>query len=149
MARLVIDPADLEAIGREGEARYPEEGCGFLLGRTGGGATVVERVAMAANAWREGRRIRFTIHPEAVLAVHKEAEGEGLEVVGVFHSHPDQPAVPSEIDREGAWPGWSYVIVSVRAGRAAGVRSWRLADDRERFEEETIEEETIGKESEL
>ena len=142
MARLLIHPRDLEAIGREAEARYPEEGCGFLLGRTGGGAKVVERVVVAANASSEGWRSRFLIHPEAVLAAHKAARGEGLEVVGVFHSHPDQPAVPSETDREGAWPGWSYVIVSVRAGQAAGVRSWRLTEAGGRFVEETIEEES-------
>ena len=60
-------------------------------------------------------------------------------MVGYYHSHPDHPSRPSDFDREHAWPGLSYLIVSVQKGRAADARSWRLADDRDRFDEETIE----------
>jgi proteasome lid subunit RPN8/RPN11 len=137
MDRLLIHPEHLEAIGRLGEASYPKECCGFLLGRTGGGVTVVERLVAAENGHAQGRN-RFQIRPETVLAVHKAARAEGVEVVGYYHSHPDHPARPSRWDCEGAWPGLSYVIVSVQAGKAAEVRSWRLAEDREGFQEEAI-----------
>jgi proteasome lid subunit RPN8/RPN11 len=138
MDRLLVPAGDLETIRRHAEAAYPEECCGFLLGRAGGGATFVERVAAADNERQDSRRNRFLIHPEAVLAAHKEARAAGLDVVGYYHSHPDHPAQPSEFDREHAWPGLSYLIVSVRDGRMAEGRSWRLADDRERFAEEKI-----------
>jgi proteasome lid subunit RPN8/RPN11 len=122
---ILISLRDLESIRRQSEALYPGECCGFLIGRAGDDATRVERVLPAAN--QGGRSDRFTIHPEAVLAVHKEARSAGLDVVGFYHSHPDHPARPSRIDREDAWPGLSYVIVSVAGGRAVETRSWHLS----------------------
>jgi proteasome lid subunit RPN8/RPN11 len=135
---VVIVPGDMAAIRRHGETAYPEECCGFLLGRTDEGATAVARVVPVDNERQDNRHNRFLIHPETVLAAHKEARALGLDVVGYYHSHPDHPARPSEFDREHAWPGLSYVIVAVRNGSAEEARSWRLADDRERFEEEEL-----------
>jgi proteasome lid subunit RPN8/RPN11 len=145
MDRVVINPADLEAVRRHAEAAYPEECCGFLLGLAGGASTAVERVVPVGNERQDSRHNRFLIHPETVLAAHKEARGLGLDVVGYYHSHPDHPAQPSEFDREHAWPGLSYVIVAVRNGKSAEARSWRLSDDRERFEEEEM---SVGLEKE-
>ena len=68
-------------------------------------------------------------------AAEREAEERGLELVGIYHSHPDAPAVPSEYDREHAWPNSAYVIVSVEDGRAGGLRAWLLTEDRSRFDE--------------
>ncbi len=141
MSRVLVSPQDLERMGRHGEASYPEECCGFLIGRTVEEETVVERVLSVDNERQDSRHNRFLIHPETVLAAHKEARAAGLDVVGYYHSHPDHPARPSEFDREHAWPGLSYVIVSVAGGKVAETRSWRLSDDRERFEEEALEKE--------
>ena len=139
MRRLVVLPQHLEAIARHAEESYPEECCGFLIGDSGPLGTVVARVAPAGNEREDSRHNRYVIRPEAVLAAHKEARGLGLDVVGYYHSHPDHPARPSEFDREHAWPGLSYVIVAVAGGQVEGARSWRLSDDRERFDEEEIE----------
>jgi proteasome lid subunit RPN8/RPN11 len=141
MSRLFILPRHLLAIGRHGESSYPEECCGFLIGRAGGASTAVERLLPVSNERQDSRHNRFLIHPETVLAAHKEARALRLDVVGYYHSHPDHPAQPSEFDREHAWPGLSYLIVSVARGKAAEARSWRLADDRERFAEEEITQE--------
>jgi len=59
--------------------------------------------------------------------------------LGVFHSHPDHPNLPSEFDREWAQPFFSYLITSVNSGQAAASRAWRLAEDRSVFLEETIQ----------
>jgi proteasome lid subunit RPN8/RPN11 len=61
-----------------------------------------------------------------------------MEVVGVFHSHPDHPAEPSEFDRGMAWPWFTYVITRVERGKAAESRAWRLAEDRGDFVEERL-----------
>jgi proteasome lid subunit RPN8/RPN11 len=150
MARLVITPEDLAAIGRHGEATFPEECCGFLIGRVvgegageGADTTVVERLLPVDNERQDSRHNRYVIEPETVLAAHKAARAEGADVVGYYHSHPDHPSRPSDFDREHAWPGLSYLIVSVMKGRVADARSWRLADDRERFDEETIDQEAV------
>lgn len=137
-AVLELAAGDLAAIGRHGEHTYPEECCGFLLGRESAGTTRVARIVPAANERQDSRHNRFVMSPEIVLAAHKEARAAGLAVVGYYHSHPDHPAEPSEFDREHAWPGLSYLIVSVRGGQAGITRSWRLRDDRERFEEERL-----------
>jgi proteasome lid subunit RPN8/RPN11 len=137
-AALAVSAADMEAIGRHAERTYPEECCGFLLGEERDGAIRVARIAPAANERQESRHNRFVMSPETVLAAHKEARAAGLAVVGYYHSHPDHPAEPSEFDREHAWPGLSYLIVSVQGGKVDRARSWRLRDDRERFEEEHL-----------
>jgi proteasome lid subunit RPN8/RPN11 len=133
---LAVSAADMDAIGRHAVRTYPEECCGFLLGEERGGTTRVVRVVPAANERQDSRHNRFVMSPETVLAAHKEARAAGLSVVGYYHSHPDHPAEPSEFDREHAWPGLSYLIVSVRHGQVDRARSWRLRDDRERFAEE-------------
>ncbi len=149
---LILSAADRETIKRHLEAGYPDEACGVMIGRelpgtpgaSGQGVgssacTEVVRLVLADNAREDSRHNRYVIPPEAVLAAEKAARAEGLGVIGYFHSHPDHPARPSEFDREHAWPGLSYLIVSIRGGKSEDVRSWRLSDDRERFDEETIE----------
>lgn len=149
MSRLLISPRHLHAIGLHAASAYPEECCGILIGRLlertedASEGTLVERILSAQNARPDRRNDRFLIEPETVLAAHREARAASLDIVGYYHSHPDHPAEPSEFDREHAWPGTSYLIVSVLDGRVAESRSWRLRDDRERFEEENIDP-TLG-----
>ena len=68
----------------------------------------------------------------------KYARGKRLDVVGFYHSHPDEPAVPSRYDLDHAWPTYSYIVVSVEGGKAVALRSWEMQSDRSRFEEEVI-----------
>ena len=123
MNRLLITLDQLRAIDRHGEQTYPEECCGFLIGRADAETTWVERLLPVANERQDSRHNRYVINPETVLAAHKEARAAGADVVGYYHSHPDHPSKPSDFDREHAWPGLSYLIVSVQKGRAADARS--------------------------
>ena len=79
---------------------------------------------------------RFELSPEDHYAIETRAREDELEVVGVWHTHPDQPARPSLTDREAAWEGYAYVILSTSPSGVHDVRSWRLIDDA--FREETI-----------
>ena len=144
MSRLFITPRHLHTIGGHASITYPKECCGVLIGRCHSGATFVERVLSVGNEREGDRPDRYLISPETVLAAHKEARALGLEVVGYYHSHPDHPAEPSGLDLEQAWPEVSYLIVSVEQRKVADVRSWRLSDDRESFEEEVIDQAAIG-----
>jgi len=109
-------------------ARYPAEACGLLVGRRSGRGAAVTAVREARNLNTERARDRYELDPADHLAALDLAQAAGLDLVGVWHSHPDHPAVPSETDRREAWPGWSYVIVSVAAGEPDGLRSWHLLD---------------------
>jgi proteasome lid subunit RPN8/RPN11 len=117
-------------------AGYPEETCGLLVGRSRLGRTEALRATRARNLNRERARDRYELDPADFLAADLAAREQGLEIVGVWHSHPDHPAEPSETDRLAAWEGWSYLIVEVTRAGVAAVRSWRLAE--QRFQEEPI-----------
>jgi proteasome lid subunit RPN8/RPN11 len=135
----------LERIQEHGERAYPEEGAGFLLGldNIDNRARTVMGIVTLQNAREAGARgNRYLITPEDYLHAELQAEEQGLELIGVFHSHPDHPDVPSDFDREWAQPQFSYLITRVIGGTAKGSRSWRLADDREKFIEEAIQIET-------
>jgi len=119
---------------------YPEEGCGVLVGRDEGERRVVEQVVALDNRREDARATRYLISPEQLLQVEREAREQDLDVLGFFHSHPDHPARPSAFDLDHAWPYYSYLIVSVVQGRVAETAAWRLAQDRTRFEPETIEQ---------
>ncbi len=115
---------------------YPLEVCGLLVGRERDGRVDVARVVEARNLNRERAHDRYDLDPADFLVADEQARAQGLEIVGVWHSHPDHPARPSETDRAAAWDGWSYVIVSVTREGIADLRSWRL--EREDFIEEPI-----------
>jgi len=137
---LEISEAVLRPIHAHGEKVYPEEGVGLLLGELNGDRRKVEAILIMPNAREDGsRHNRYLLTAEDYLWGEDEAERRGLEVVGVFHSHPDHPDQPSEFDRQWAWPAFSYLITSISQGRAVGSRAWRLRDDRAEFEEELIE----------
>ena len=92
-----------------------------------------------ANAREDAaRHNRYLFTPQDYLRGEQEAADLGLDVLGVYHSHPAHPNQPSEFDREWAMPWFSYVITSVQAGHAIESRSWLLMDDRSQFVEETI-----------
>lgn len=117
-------------------AGYPAEACGLLLGRHDEAHCRVIAQHPARNLNRERAGDRFELDPLDYLAAEEAASAAGLAVVGVWHSHPDHPARPSETDRVLAWPGWSYVILAVSRGQVVDLRSWRLAG--EDFDEEEV-----------
>jgi proteasome lid subunit RPN8/RPN11 len=138
-AILEIPVRILARIIAHGEASYPHEGVGLLLGFRGQSHRRVEDVLILANVREDSaRHNRYLVSPEDTLRAEEEADHRGLEVIGVFHSHPDHPSSPSEFDREWALPWFSYVITCVEQGRAIGTRSWQLKEDRSGFEEEQI-----------
>lgn len=124
----------------------PRETCGLLIGRTSTehrDRNEVVDVHAARNLEVEHARERFELDPADFLAADAHARALGLDVVGVWHSHVDRPARPSESDRASALRSiareWSYVVVAVRASGASDageLRSWRL--DGERFVEEEV-----------
>ncbi|MDR3573025.1 MAG: M67 family metallopeptidase [Anaerolineaceae bacterium] len=141
--KLAIAAEIMKKIQLHGEAAYPEEGAGFLLGKDNSSGGLSRREVLAIlelpNRREDGsRHNRYLIGPKDYLQAEDEADRLGLTLVGVFHSHPDHPDRPSDFDRDWAQPWFSYLITSVQNGRAVSSRSWRLLDDRSGFEEENI-----------
>jgi len=143
--KVVVPPDLLERMRRHGEEAYPHECCGFMLGSAEEGMHQILEIRGQANERIESRGNRFIISPEQFKAAETYARRAGLLLVGIYHSHPDSPARPSEYDRDHAWPWFSHVIVSVKDGRAAEANAWRLRDDRSGFDAMTLETAGAGK----
>ncbi|RZM83006.1 M67 family peptidase [Leptolyngbya iicbica LK] len=139
----------------EAAQSYPEECCGLLLGvydarqelaRVTAVMPVENTWTAAVNPFAEGdrsqsspsKRNRFWIDPQILLQAQRESRDRGWSIVGIYHSHPDHPAVPSERDRQLAWSGYSYPILSITAEGKVQMQSWRL-NDRDQFVTETIQ----------
>ena len=136
----VLVPGDImERMRTHGEETYPHECCGFMLGSAEEGLQRISEIRSQENERTDSRENRFVISPEEFRAAEKHARKAGLLLVGIYHSHPDSPARPSEYDRDHAWPWFSYVIVSVKGGKAAEANAWQLRDDRSGFDALVLE----------
>ena len=138
---IVLSDAHLAAIARHAESDPAEECCGLMLGSFSDDGTKIVRDLLPIDNARESdaRHNRFLIGPMEMLRGERHARSLGLDIVGIYHSHPNAPAVPSQFDLDHAWPVYSYVIVSVTAQGAGPLRSWALREDRSGFDQEHIE----------
>lgn len=150
---LELPSSAAESVREAARRAWPQEACGLLLGsplEAAGGAgradsaCVGSRVVLALptrNATREVARDRYEVHPEDFLAADDRARELGLEVVGVWHSHPESGPIPSKTDFERSWPGWSYLICGWPTGdpdSTPQLRSWRRLEDAAPFVEERL-----------
>lgn len=139
---------------------YPEECCGLLLGHLTPDRPCkqVIKIWETVNAWNlevgadlttvipqlgQGKRDRFWIDPQDLLTAQRYARDHQMNIVGIYHSHPDHAAVPSESDRLLAWSDYSYLILSVRSGAVSDYRCWTL-DQHHQFQPEEITIQKLG-----
>lgn len=139
---LWIPHAEYLALRQHGEAAYPHESCGVLLGARRGGDRLVRRAVPCRNARDDSPADRYFLDPRELLRLEREARAAGEEVVGFYHSHPDHPAHWSGTDlAEAHWLGCSYLITRVADGRAADTCAFLLegeGEDDKRFREEDV-----------
>jgi proteasome lid subunit RPN8/RPN11 len=145
-----LNPEHIQTIRSHAESTYPEECCGLILGYLDHQTKTVVEIIPTENAWsaesgnfdNEDNKYseirRYAIAPQVMLQVQKAARDKSLNIIGIYHSHPDHPAIPSECDRQYAWPEYSYIIVSVQNGKASELLSWSL-DDNHQFQPEAID----------
>ncbi|MEA5571145.1 M67 family metallopeptidase [Calothrix sp. UHCC 0171] len=140
---IYLLPEHLHVIYTHAESIYPEECCGILLGEISSSGKKTVQIITTENAWIPetpgdfGKERRYAIAPQVMLQIQKQARDESLNIIGIFHSHPDYPAIPSECDRAQAWQEYSYIIVSVDKGKVIEVKSWCL-DENHQFQSEEI-----------
>ena len=90
---------------------YPEECCGAMFGRAEAGTAVVCRALPLENAFEGPRAKRYEIRPADLLAADRLARHEGLDLIGIYHSHPDCNAYFSETDLKNSCPWYSFVVL--------------------------------------
>jgi len=138
---LILSEPLLKEIEEFALANYPQEGCGLLLGSLIDGENRVHMIHPVPNSWEveSEKVIRFRIDDRDMLDAEFAASDRGLDVIGIFHSHPEHPPIASSRDLSWAtWPGYSYLITEVISGRPGSSRSWQLRRDRAGFDEEKI-----------
>ena len=136
---IELNQSIIAAITNHAERDYPHECGGMLIGRFEDGKKIVFETYPLENAREEeARHNRVLILPKDVLRAEFYAREKKLDVVGYYHSHPDDRAVPSRYDLDHALPVWSYVIASVLNGKVDDIASWEMENDRSRFNEEEI-----------
>jgi len=112
----------------------------LIVGSIDEGAVRVQRITQAKNLRSDRLADRYVLDPDDFRRADADAERDGLEIVGIWHTHPDHPPQPSQTDLDAAWEGYSYVILSVATGGVVGIRSWILEGPT--FVEQQIEEAT-------
>jgi proteasome lid subunit RPN8/RPN11/molybdopterin converting factor small subunit len=160
-----MEATALAACREHGIEGYPLEICGFLVGSVEGEVRTCVEAWSVRNAWEDrpeertallsalargggasasdweehNSERRYLVSGDETLAAMKRARAAGLDLIGVYHTHPEHPAIPSDFDRDAAMPEWSYLILSVRDAVVTETRSWVLPFGEEQFREEEIE----------
>ena len=132
-----IEDEALEGMFEEALHGFPFECCGFLLGIEENDNRSIKLIKRVTNISKEDQRRRFSISSTDYLQAENYADENNLSLLGIYHSHPNYPAVPSETDRLSAQPYFSYVIISILNKKISHVRSWKL-NDQNQFDEELI-----------
>ena len=129
--RVRLSSAQLRAIERAAETAYPEEACGLLVGRAGpGGAWQVSTVEASANVAEPPRTRRFEVDPKLRLRLERALRDSPDSIVGVYHSHPNGSAAPSETDISMIFePDMVWLITPVADGMAGATMAYKPTED--------------------
>lgn len=139
MANIILFKDVGEAMNKAAIEAFPNECCGFFFGHEISGDRVVQEVMPVENSKEGDQRRRFSIDPKAYMDAEKRALAMDMNLLGVYHSHPSHPAIPSEHDLKQAMPWFSYIILSVEKEEVKKTTSWQLNDAR-KFENETLKQ---------
>ena len=152
---IVISLKHLNQIYNHAFSVYPEECCGLLLGTFKDNKKQIIEVFPTENTWtleenkilfntinnyekHLSRKNRFSIAPSILVKIQKKARDRQLHIIGIYHSHPDHLAIPSEFDQVIAWTNYSYIIISVTSNQVNDITSWQL-DNTRNFQPEYIQ----------
>lgn len=134
---MQIERAALDEIHRHAEEGYPYEICGIMIGPRGAGRVV--EVRRARNTVTDRAHDRYEIDARDQLAVQREADDRGWDVVGYYHSHPDHPARASVTDAERSWAGYAYLIVACHQGKVVDQNAFAAVTDGGPMRDEPLE----------
>ena len=134
---IEITSKELDKIFRHGEETYPEECCGVLIAQITQKDRIIEARKMT-NINTRSKNTRYNIDPMDLMKLEDELDEAEQVMIGIYHSHPDHPAKPSDYDRNHAWPNLSYMVMRTTKGVTEKITSWRLNETRDNFVEEEI-----------
>jgi proteasome lid subunit RPN8/RPN11 len=122
MIRIDVEPwASMVAHARE---TYPNECCGAMLGSIDGDQKTVRISMRLQNAFEGAQAARYELRPEDLLAADKAARENQMDLIGIYHSHPDCDAYFSQTDLKNSCPWYSFVVLSIQKGEFHHANSW-------------------------
>lgn len=135
---ISIDKQAWDVMVRHAEATYPNECCGAMLGVTESGGKVVRSAVALRNAHEGPQAARYELRPEDLLEADRQARKNGMDLIGIFHSHPDCDAYFSETDLKNSCPWYSFVVLSIKGGHFDHANSFLPNADQTKAEKEDL-----------
>ena len=119
-----IEREPWEVMVRHARQVYPNECCGAMLGAIDHGRKLVRQALPLENAFKGEQATRYQLRPEDLLAADSAARRRGMDLIGIYHSHPDCDAYFSETDLKNSCPWYSFVVLSIQNGEFHHASSW-------------------------
>ena len=135
---IEIDNKPWQTMVLHAERTYPNECCGAMLGHTAEERKVVTDAVPLENAFEGTQAARYELRPADLLAAEEAARARGLDLIGIFHSHPDCAAYFSETDLKHSCPWYSFVVLSIQNGKFDHANSFLPDADQSRADREEL-----------
>ena len=114
---IKIEPGAWSVMVQHAEAVYPNECCGAMLGVSNGENKTVRLAILLENAFTGEQSAMYELRQDDLLKADAEARRQGMDLIGIFHSHPDCDAYFSTTDLKNSCPWYSFVVISVKDGK--------------------------------
>lgn len=135
---IEIESQPWQQMVEHARSTYPNECCGALLGSVSDGQKRVVAAMRLENASAGSQRAHYELRPEDLLKADREARGRKMDLVGIYHSHPDCGAYFSETDLKNSCPWYSFVVLSIQKGEFDHANSWLPNPDQTAAEKEEL-----------
>lgn len=113
---IKIEQGAWDVMVSHARSTYPNECCGAMLGSVDGDRKCVQVAVALQNAFAGEQGAFYQLRPEDLIKADAEARRLGMDLVGIFHSHPDCDAYFSKTDLENSCPWYSFVVLSIQKG---------------------------------
>ncbi len=120
------------------ERTYPNECCGAMLGHIRGETKMVTEAIALENAYAGPQGERYKLRPEDLANADSLARSRGLDLIGIFHSHPDCDAYFSKTDLQNSCPWYSFVVLSIQGGKFDHANSFLPDIDQTKADQEEL-----------
>ena len=135
---ISIEPAAWDVMVSNAQKTYPNECCGAMIGSIDGSEKVVRTAVALENAFTGGQGARYELRQEDLLRADAEARQRGMDLIGIFHSHPDCDAYFSKTDLENSCPWYSFVVLSIKGGKFDHANSFLPDPDQTKADKEEL-----------
>jgi proteasome lid subunit RPN8/RPN11 len=135
---IKVEPEAWGVMVAHAQDKFPNECCGAMLGAIDGDTKTVTLAVPLANAYEGPQADHYELRPEDLLAADHEARRLGMDLIGIFHSHPDCDAYFSETDLKNSCPWYSFVVLSIKNGEFDHAHSFLPNAEQTRAESEEL-----------